>query len=144
MAKKTIEQLAKEIYNDYLGTEDEVTLEEAKEMAEMELGAKENVKTYVKSDKSVNRKKTVRERKVDTKKSDILNMLTVGLKESNIDFEIHNENKITFVLDSESYTVNLIRHRNKWRGASPFLDTRYRVSFFIPLELMGTNWVRLD
>ena len=114
MAKKTLEQLAKDIYNEYLGTDDEVTLEEAKEMAEMELGAKENVKTYVKSDKAVNRKKTVRERKVDTKKSDILNMLTVGLKESNIDFEIHNENKITFVLDSESYTVNLIRHRNKW------------------------------
>ena len=113
MAKKTLEQLAKDIYNEYLGTDDEVTLEEAKEMAEMELGAKENVKTYVKSEKAVNRKKTVRERKVDTKKSDILNMLTVGLKEKNIDFEIHNENKITFVLDSESYTVNLIRHRNK-------------------------------
>lgn len=113
MAKKTLEQLAKDIYDEYLGTDDEVTLEEAKEMAEMELSAKENVKTYVKSDKAVNRKKTVRERKVDTKKSDILNMLTVGLKESNIDFEIHNENKITFVLDSESYTVNLIRHRNK-------------------------------
>lgn len=113
MAKKTLEQLAKDIYNEYLGTDDEVTLEEAKEMAEMELGAKENVKTYVKSDKAVNRKKTVRERKVDDKKSAILNMLTVGLKESNIDFEIHNENKITFVLNSESYTVNLIRHRNK-------------------------------
>ena len=113
MAKKTLDELAKDIYDEYLGTDDEVTLEEAKEMAEMELGAKENVKTYVKSDKAVNRKKTVRERKVDTKKSDILNMLTVGLKESNIDFEIHNENKITFVLDSESYTVNLIRHRNK-------------------------------
>ena len=113
MAKKTLEQLAKDIYDEYLGTDDEVTLEEAKEMAEMELGAKENIKTYVKSEKAVNRKKTVRERKVDTKKSDILNMLTVGLKEKNIDFEIHNENKITFVLDSESYTVNLIRHRNK-------------------------------
>ena len=96
MAKKTIEELAKEIYNDYLGTEDEVTLEEAKEMAEMELGAKENVKTYVKSDKSVNRKKTVRERKVDTKKSNILSMLAVGLTNNNIDFELHNENKIIF------------------------------------------------
>lgn len=113
MAKKTLEQLAKDIYDEYLGTDDEVTLEEAKEMAEMELGAKENVKTYVKSDKAVNRKKTVRERKVDDKKIGILNMLTVGLLEKNIDFEIHNENKITFVLDSESYTVNLIRHRNK-------------------------------
>lgn len=113
MAKKTLEQLAKDIYNEYLGTDDEVTLEEAKEMAEMELGAKENIKTYVKSDKAVNRKKTVRERKVDDKKIGILNMLTVGLLEKNIDFEIHNENKITFVLDSESYTVNLIRHRNK-------------------------------
>ena len=113
MAKKTIEQLAKEIYNDYLGTEDEVTLEEAKEMAEMELGAKENVKTYVKSDKSVNRKKTVRERKVDTKKSNILSMLVIGLNDNNIDYEVHNENKITFVLNNESYTVNLIRHRNK-------------------------------
>lgn len=113
MAKKTLDELAKDIYNEYLGTDDEVTLEEAKEMAEMELGAKENVKTYVKSDKAVNRKKTVRERKVDDKKIGILNMLTVGLLEKNIDFEIHNENKITFVLDSESYTVNLIRHRNK-------------------------------
>lgn len=113
MAKKTLEQLAKDIYDEYLGTDDEVTLEEAKEMAEMELGAKENVKTYVKSEKAVNRKKTVRERKVDDKKSAILNMLTVGLLEKGIDFEIHNENKITFVLDSESYTVNLIRHRNK-------------------------------
>lgn len=111
--KKTLEELTKEIYEDYLGTEDEITMEEAKEMAEMELGARENVKTYVKSDKAVNRKKTVRERKVDTKKSDILNMLTVGLKDSNIDFEIHNENKISFVLNNESYTVNLVRHRNK-------------------------------
>lgn len=111
--KKTLEELTKEIYEDYLGTDEEVTMEEAKEMAEMEIGARENVKTYVKSEKAVNRKKTVRERKVDTKKSDILNMLTVGLKDSNIDFEIHNENKICFVLDSESYTVNLIRHRNK-------------------------------
>lgn len=113
MAKKTLEQLTKDIYDEYLGTDDEVTLEEAKEMAEMELGAKENVKTYVKSEKAVNRKKTVRERKVDDKKISILNMLTVGLLEKNIDFETHNENKITFVLDNESYTVNLIRHRNK-------------------------------
>ena len=113
MAKKTIEQLAKEIYNDYLGTEDEVTLEEAKEMAEMELGAKDNVKTYVKSDKSVNRKKTVRERKVDTKKSNILSMLAVGLTNNNIDFELHNENKIIFTFNGDNYTVNLIRHRNK-------------------------------
>ena len=113
MAKKTLEQLTKEIYEDYLGTDEELTMEEAEEMAKMEIGARDNVKNYVKSDKAVNRKKTERERKVDTKKSNILSMLVIGLNDNNIDYEIHNENKITFVLNNESYTVNLIRHRNK-------------------------------
>ena len=35
MAKKTLEQLTKEIYEDYLGTDEELTMEEAEEMAKM-------------------------------------------------------------------------------------------------------------
>ena len=113
MAKKTIEQLAKEIYDDYLGTEDEVTLEEAKEMAEMELGAKENVKTYVKSDKSVNRKKTVRERKVDTDKHELMQCVQFGIEEIVQNLQVKTENECSFSYNGCEYSLKIIKHRPK-------------------------------
>ena len=63
---KTLEQLAQEIYDECLADGDDVTKEEAFEMAEMEIKAK-GIKNYVQS--SVEKKKRKpKERKVDEEK----------------------------------------------------------------------------
>ena len=69
---KELNRLAEEIFNEVLGTDDEVTMEEALEMAKMEMKSKKLTR-YEKSDTP--RKKSTRERKVDHEKKRILTLL---------------------------------------------------------------------
>ena len=104
------EKLVNQIMAEAEADGEPVTREEAEEMAKMELGAKE-IKNYTQSDKTKKERKP-REKKVDTEKADILNWLVRGLYEvGGISCTTENENKLHFVYNENSYTVNLVRHR---------------------------------
>ena len=108
---KTLEQLAKEIYNEALEDGEPVTEDEALEMAKMELGSKENIR-YEKSDKP--RKATTKERKVDENKKLLLNccrVLLEGMKAEIVN--VKTETEINFNFDDSEYSLKLIKHRPK-------------------------------
>ena len=89
-----------------------VTREEAEEMAEMELKAGTR---YEKADKP--RKKTVRERKVDTDKLEILQACDDALccLVDNV-YERKSETELSFSYNGAEYTIKLIKHRPKKGG----------------------------
>lgn len=107
--KKTLEQLADEIYKEALADDEPVTKEEALEMARMELGAKD-IKNYVQS--TVEKKKVKKERKVDEEKGYLLGevrKLLENLGATNTQQKTETEVKFTF--NSNSYTIKLTKHR---------------------------------
>ena len=88
-----------------------VTREEAEEMAEMELKAK-NIKRYEQADKP--RKKAEKVRKVDQTKLHLLGCiknLLIGMH-ANI-LSVKTETELSFEYGDESYTIKLIKHRSK-------------------------------
>lgn len=113
---KKVEKLAKEIFDECKGTEDEVTMEEAMEMAKMELGAKE-IKSYTQSDKPKEKKK--REVKMDELKVRFIRMLHVFIYMGGMDFSenitdvtIANPQKeITFRIGADEFSLTLTKHR---------------------------------
>lgn len=79
------------------------------EMKEMERKAKQ-IKRYEKSDAP--RKKTTKERKVDTDKKELLSLLIEGLtKKYPRMVQVKNEAEFSFTFNENSYTVKLIKHR---------------------------------
>lgn len=81
------------------------------EMEEMERKAKQ-IKRYEKSDAP--RKKTTKERKVDTDKKELLSLLIEGLtKKYPRMVQVKNEAEFSFTFNKNSYTVKLIKHRKK-------------------------------
>lgn len=88
-----------------------VTREEAEEMAKMELGAKE-IKNYTQAEIEKKAKKP-RERKVDNEKLELLDFLSLGLSENEINYTYENEVKIHFKYNGSDYTVTLTKHRQK-------------------------------
>ena len=110
--KKSLEQLAKEIFNECKADGDPVTMEEAIEMAKMEVGAKQ-IKRYEQS--SVEKKpRKPRERKVDEEKGHLLGYVKNLLE--GIQAEIINvktETEVEFRYNGNHYTFKLTKHRNK-------------------------------
>lgn len=108
---KKLEALALEIFNEYKGTDEAVTMEEATEMARQEIGAKE-IKNYTKSDKP--RKKTERKpRKLDDDKVFLLGLLIDAINaETEID-NTKNDAQFDFHYNNKSYSVKLVLHREK-------------------------------
>lgn len=104
------EKLIKDIMREAEADNEPVTLEEATEMAEMEIKAK-GLKNYV-SDKTT-RVKTVKSRKVDTEKLEILNMISEFLKSKNIDNAVIREIGIDFKMNDNNFNLKLTRHRKK-------------------------------
>lgn len=100
MKEKLILQIMKECEADG----EPITREEAEEMAEMEIKAK-GLKHYEQSTKP--RKKTTRERKIDTEKLKILTLVKNALLNSGYDVEIEKEVALHF----GEYTLKLTRHR---------------------------------
>ena len=79
------------------------------EMEEMERKAKQ-IKRYEKS--GAPRKKTTKERKVDTDKKELLSLLIEGLtKKYPRMVQVKNEAEFSFTFNENSYTVKLIKHR---------------------------------
>lgn len=110
--KKTVEQLAKEIYKEMLADGEEVTEAEALEMAQMEIKAK-GIKNYVQS--SVEKKKRKpRERKVDEEKKYILLAVKNLLEDMGVEIDsVKTETEIKFKFNANDYTLKLTKHRPK-------------------------------
>ena len=104
-----IDALALEIFEESKAENDCVTFEEAQEMARMELNAKQ-IKRYEKSDTP--KKKTVRERKIDKDKKELIQMLDDALCDfvDNVT-AVKNESEICFDYNDCHYSVKLIKHR---------------------------------
>ena len=107
---KTLEQLAKEIYNEALEDGEPVTEEEALEMAKMELGSKEML-NYTQATVKKERKKV--ERKVDENKVYILDAIQTALRGIEVDSidDVKPETESSFTHGGNAYTVKLIKHR---------------------------------
>lgn len=105
------EKLAEKIMLECKKEGEPVTMEEALEMAEMEIKAN-GIKRYEKSDKP--RKKTTRERKVDETKKRILMNCKVLVEGMGGDLvSIKTETEIRFAFKGAEYTLKLTKHRPK-------------------------------
>jgi hypothetical protein len=87
-----------------------VTREEAEEMAEMEIKAN-GIKHYEKSDKP--RKAVKKERKVDTDKKYLLNLLIAAINAETCIKNVKTETEFSFEFGNDEYSVKLIKHRPK-------------------------------
>ena len=93
------EQLWKDDQDDFIGEEGEQMTAKAKELKRYEKG---NIS---------NRKKSTRERKVDSVKKHLLDLAVNGLVEDVQQIEYQNEVSISFVYNGENYSLKLTRHR---------------------------------
>lgn len=113
---KTLEQLAKEIYNEALEDGEPVTEDEALEMAKMELGSKEML-NYTQATVKKERKKV--ERKVDENKASLINFFKTALENEEfiideglvLNVKVKPESEISFEYCGDEYTLKLIKHR---------------------------------
>lgn len=110
--QKTVKELAQEIYKEMLADGEEVTLEEALEMAQMEIKAK-GIKNYVQS--SVEKKpRKPRERKVDEEKGWLLGNVKTLLEGMQTDIiKVKTETEIEFNYNNNHYSIKLTKHRTK-------------------------------
>ena len=109
---KTLEQLAQEIYNECLSDGEPISMEDATEMAKMELGAKE-IKNYTQS--TVEKKKQgTRQKKVDEVKVAFVKALYDSLV---VDDRLENlviknpQKEVTFTFNGLDYSITLTQHR---------------------------------
>ena len=110
MDEKKLEKLIITIMKECEADGEPVTYEEAKEMAEMELKANKDCKTYAQSTKE--RKPTQKERKVDEEKGHLLacvKVLLEGLKAEIL--AMKTETEIEFLYGGNHYTMKLTKHR---------------------------------
>ena len=107
---KSIEKLADEIYKECMADGEPVTKEQALEMAQMELGAKEN-KNYTQAEpKKVI--KAPKERKVDTEKLNILTEVKKVVAEMGAtNITLKTETEVSFSYGENEYTLKLTKHR---------------------------------
>lgn len=117
------EKLINEIMKECADDGEPVTREEAAEMADMEIKAKENCRRY-ESDKRKIRKVTTKEKKVDIEKArliELLNNCLLDTNSGNRDFPfkiesvlvVNDQKEITFNIGENEYSFTLTKHRNK-------------------------------
>ena len=105
----TKEQLIAQIIEQCQKDGEPVTIEEATEMAEMEIKANSN-RRYEKSEKK--RKSPTRERKVDETKLKLLSSTRVLMEGFGaVTIAVKNESELTFSYEGNKYTFKLIKHR---------------------------------
>ena len=96
-----------------------VTREEAAEMADMELKAKECGRRY--EGDTTDRKKSNRTATLDSEKVEIIKSIAKNISRCVFDDDreianvqiINPQKEITFVISNREYSVSLIKHRNK-------------------------------
>jgi len=104
------EKLVKEIMAECEADGEPVTIEEATEMAKMEMGEKE-IKRYEKADKPKQNRKP-KERKVDEEKGRLLADIKTLLEGLGADVQaVKTETEIKFGFNNNSYTLKLTKHR---------------------------------
>ena len=111
-----LEKLANQIMNECAKDGEPVTLEEATEMAKMELGSKEML-NYTQATVKKERKKV--ERKVDEDKASLINFFKTALENEDfiideglvLNVKIKPETEINFEYCANEYTLKLIKHR---------------------------------
>lgn len=97
----------------WLDDHDYTDNEEAEAMTKK---AKEVGRRYEKSDKE--RKKVVRERKVDAEKGGLLTAIKTAVEAfGGIVSSVKNEAEFSFTFNGNSYTVKLVKHRPPKKGA---------------------------
>lgn len=103
-----IEKLAKQIMVECEKEGEPVTIEEATEMAEMELKSKVNAKHY---EQSKPKKSTTKERKVDEPKKYLFSVIAKSLEGIVDSPSLKNEVEYSFEFGGEMYTLKLTKHR---------------------------------
>jgi alpha-mannosidase len=106
----TKEQLIIRIMKECEQDGEPVTREEAEEMAEMEIKAGA-LKHYEQSDKP--RKTAKKERKVDTDKKYLLDLLIAAVNTETCIKNVKTETEFSFEFGENEYSVKLIKHRPK-------------------------------
>ena len=106
----TKEQLITRIMKECEQDGEPVTREEAEEMAEMEIKAGA-FKHYEQSDKP--RKPAKKERKVDTDKKYLLDLLIAAINAETCIKNVKTETEFSFEFGDNEYSVKLIKHRPK-------------------------------
>ena len=112
----SIEKLTKQIFDECEKDGEPVTMEEAKEMAEMEIKAKSNGRHYEKSLESTTKKnkKARPPRKIDETKKELLKIVKEAFTRNKIEITAEKtETEISFNYNNESYTLKLTKHRKK-------------------------------
>jgi len=110
---QTLDALAQEIYKEFRS--DGITLDDAKEMAEMELKAKALGRTPgVYQGKPRGKQTNPREKKVDEIKKAIISDIfgTISQKYGTVIVK-NDERQIDLTINGEEYTINLVKHRKK-------------------------------
>lgn len=112
----TLENLTRQIFEECFKEGEPITIEEAKEMAEMELKAKKNYKNYVNSapKKPKNKEKKPKTIKVSAEKAELFNLLWKGLSNYYENAEILKQNKLISVqIGEKSFKIDIIETRQK-------------------------------
>ena len=79
------------------------------EVAEIEKKVKKNGRMYVATDKK--HAPVKKERKIDTKKKELLNLFKLALPKEATNIEVYNEVSLSFKWQDENYTLKLTRHK---------------------------------
>ena len=108
--EKKLEKLALSIFKEMEKDGEPVTMDEAREMAKMEMNSKELCRRYEKSDKP--RKTTTREKKIDENKKRLLEKLYLTLEQMGIVGE-QQTSAINFDYNGDNYSLKLVKHRKK-------------------------------
>jgi hypothetical protein len=112
----TLKNLVKQIFDECSKEGEPVTMEEATEMAKMELKSKENCKNYTNSatkkpKKEEEKFKTV---KVSAEKMELFNLLWEGLLNYYENAEILKQNKLISVqIGEKTFKIDIIETRQK-------------------------------
>lgn len=111
--EEKLNNLAQEIFNECMKDGEPVTIDEALEMARMELGAKE-IKNYTQSiEKSQKKEKKVRTVKISDEKVQIFSEIVEFLKE-NYEISVETENKLLKIYkNGREFKLNLSETRQK-------------------------------
>lgn len=111
MTEKEYEKLIADIIKEAEKDGEPLTREEAEEVAQMEIGAKE-IRRYEQSDEPKKTRKP-REKKTDEEKMTLCKRIFDTLDGFVKQINVKSESEINFTFNNEAYTVKLIRHRPK-------------------------------
>lgn len=107
-----LEKLAQTIYDECAKDGEPISMEDALEMAQMELGAKE-IKTYAQAEMSKKKDKKPKTVKISQEKAEIFANICTFLQE-NYDFSVEIDNKLCKIYkNGKVFKLDLVETRQK-------------------------------